>query len=268
MYVCMHVCMYVRMYVCKAQQQGAPLAEFGVLGLLPWQLTSPRAQTRCLRVLPKAMHWPCSACSVSWLFWAGSGPKHMPAAYCQEDLHPCLTPVPAMQVRLWLYLVRSTTQVQPGWILLTLDWLLGLITLQVCCRCRCHKTGHAGVTATHLSGRLKLPAKANTMFRQRQYLNTLSVQAARGTGITSDTDPSAYAHPNRWAPWCRGGTRSSCFSSRLGRPPAPRTWTPWTEALPGWLWHPLPAGTGLADLQHGPPSRCTFLRSSTTALCP
>ena len=149
-YVYMYLCIYVYMYTCKAQQQGAPLAGFGVLGLLPWQLTSPRAQTRCLRVLPKAMHCldrPCSVCSVSWLFWAGYGPKHMPAAYCQGDLHPCLTPVPAMQVRLWLYLVRSTTQVQPGWIMLTLDWLLGLITLQVCRRCRCHKTSHAGCQA-------------------------------------------------------------------------------------------------------------------------
>ena len=104
-----------------------------------------------------------------------------------------------------------------------------------------------GVTATHLSCRLKLPTLAATMFRQRQCLDTLSVRAARETGLTSDTDPSVFAHPNRWASWCHGGTRSCCSSLCLGRSPAHRTWTPWTEALPGPLWHPLPAGTGLED---------------------
>ena len=94
-----------------------------------------------------------------------------------------------------------------------------------------------GVTATHLSCRFKLPTLAATMFRQRQYLDTLSVRAARETGLTSDTDPSVFAHPNRWASWCHGGTRPFCSSLCLGRSPAHRTWTPWTEALPGPLWH-------------------------------
>ena len=104
-----------------------------------------------------------------------------------------------------------------------------------------------GVTATHLSCRLKLPTLATTMFRQRQCLDTLSVRAARETGLTSDTDPSAFAHPNRWASWCHGDTCSCCSSLCLHPSPAHRTWTPWTEALPGPLWHPLPAGTGLED---------------------
>ena len=55
-----------------------------------------------------------------------------------------------------------------------------------------------GVTATRLSCRLKLPTIAATMFRQRQCLDTLSVRAARETGLTSDTDPSVFAHPNTW----------------------------------------------------------------------
>ena len=113
-----------------------------------------------------------------------------------------------------------------------------------------------GVTATHLSCRLKLPTLAATMFRQRQCLDTLSVRAARETGLTSDTIPSVFAHPNRWASWCHGGTCSCCSSLCLGRSPAHRTWTPWTEALPGPLWHPLPAGTGL-DVR-GPRSGCSL----------
>ena len=104
-----------------------------------------------------------------------------------------------------------------------------------------------GVTATHLSCRLKLPTLAATMFRQRQCLDTLSVRAARETGLTSDTDPSVFAHPNRWAFWCHGGTRSFCSSLCLGRSPAHRTWTPWTEALPGPLWHLLLTESCLED---------------------
>ena len=62
--------------------------------------------------------------------------------------------------------------------------------------------------------RLKLPAIATTMFRHRQYLDVLSVQAARDTGLTSDTDTNRFAYLNR----CDSGlSATGDFSTALAR---------------------------------------------------